>query len=149
MHFVLRWDYHIRSVAHLLYLATWTDLPYINKESQMSELFTNLTLEVIQELDKETRKLILHDWKISAENRFKSILENLTIHTRGYEEFRFELRSDYEQIALEGYCEVCKGKQSIKLHYSELRKFSGRDGNNVRMDCPTCKTSNSLLVPDF
>ena len=65
--------------------------------------------------------------------------------TREYEEFRFESRNDYEHVAIQGYCENCKIKQNLKLHYLDLRRISIND--NKRVDCPVCKSNKSVAIP--
>jgi hypothetical protein len=72
---------------------------------------------------------------ITIENRFEDIQEELS---RKYEDFRFKMRSNYEHIAVQGYCEKCKCQQNFALHYSELTKFS-RTNTDIRVNCDICK----------
>jgi hypothetical protein len=103
---------------------------------------TAIFYETFEELDQESKGLVLYKNKISLENRFEDIQEELS---RKYEEFRFGMRNDCEHIAIQGYCKNCKCKQNLALHYSELAKFS-QTNNDIRVDCAVCKAKNSLLV---
>lgn len=106
---------------------------------------TAMFYETFEELDQDSKKLVLYKIKMSLENRFEDIQEELS---RKYEEFRFDMRNDCEQIAIQGYCENCKCKQNLALHYSELAKFS-RTNNDIRANCAVCKTKDSLLVSNW
>jgi hypothetical protein len=108
--------------------------------------FLEALYETLDGLDHEIKKLILYRLKIFAENRFENMQEEIS---RQYEEFRFEMKSDYDQIAIQGYCENCKRKQDRSLHYSELTKFSQTDNADIRVDCRACNTKDSLLISNF
>jgi hypothetical protein len=90
--------------------------------------------ETLEELNEEVRKLILYSLKISAEKKFENKQEDLT---REYEEFRFNLRTDYELIAVQGYCENCKDTQNLALHYKDL--------TSRKVNCPSCNTKQMAL----
>jgi hypothetical protein len=85
---------------------------------------------------------VLYKIKTSLENRFEDTQEELS---RKYEDFRFKMRSNYEHIAVQGYCENCKCQQNFALHYSELTKFSRTD-TDIRVNCDICKAKDSLLI---
>jgi hypothetical protein len=103
---------------------------------------TAMFYETFEELDQDSKKLVLYKIKTSIENRFEDIQEQLS---RKYEEFRFEMRNDCEQIAIQGYCVNCKCKQNFALHYSELAKFS-RTNNGIKVNCSICKAKDSLTI---
>jgi hypothetical protein len=143
IYLLLNWDYGIESFPGLLYRAIYKP-PFFDKETQTD--FTDVFHQAIEGLDQESQKLILYEIKIFAENKFERKLQEQTNLTRPYEEFRFKLRSDYERIAVEGYCEHCKGNQTVALHYLDL-KLSPENEKSV--DCPNCNTKGSLLVSSF
>jgi hypothetical protein len=87
-----------------------------NEKSETA--FTNILIETIEELDQEDKKLILNRLKMLAEEDYENSQQDLT---REYEEFRFELRYDYERIAIQGHCESCKIKQNVALKYLDLK----------------------------
>jgi nitrate/TMAO reductase-like tetraheme cytochrome c subunit len=61
---------------------------------------------------------------------------------RQYEQFLFNLRSDHERIAVQSYCEKCKSKQNLALHYLDLISPTGNDG--IRAKCPSCISSSCI-----
>jgi hypothetical protein len=89
----------------------------------------------VDELD-EVKQLVLYNMKLFAERQY----ENKQLDsTRQYEKFRFSLRSDHERIAVQRYCENCKSKQNLALHYSDLIHPTDNDG--IRAKCPSCNCS--------
>jgi hypothetical protein len=143
IHFILNWDYRIGSVPDLLERAIYD--PFLTKQSQTD--FIDLFYEAIEGLNQENRKLILYEIKTLAEETFKRKLEEVTHLTRPYEEFRFNLRGDYNRIAIEGYCEYCKSNRPVALNYLDLRRLSV--ANEKRADCPNCNTKGSLVISHF
>lgn len=146
IHFILNWDYRIGTVPDLLEGAIYD--PFLAKQSQTD--LTDLFYEAIEGLDQENRKLILYEIKILAEEiaeEFKRKLEEVTHLTRPYEELRFNLRGDYNRIAIEGYCEYCKSNRPVALNYLDLRRLSV--ANEKRANCPNCNTKRSLLINNF
>jgi hypothetical protein len=103
---------------------------------------TAMFYETFKELDQDSKKLVLYKIKTSLENRFGDIQE---VPSRKYEDFRFKMRSNYEHIAVQGYCKNCKCIQNFALHYSELAKFS-LTKSGIRVNCDICKAKDSLLI---
>jgi hypothetical protein len=77
-----------------------------------------------------------------AEEHFKNSQEDLT---REYEEFHFESINDYAHVAIQGYCEKCKVKRNMKLHYLDLIRIS--ISGDITVDCPACKSNKSVTIP--
>lgn len=105
--------------------------------------FTNILIETIEELEEKDQRLVLNRLKMIAEEHF----ENSQDLNREYEEFRFNSRNDYEHVAIQGYCEKCKVKRNVKLHYLDLRRISIND--NKRIDCLDCKSKKSITIPQL
>ena len=105
-------------------------------------IFTNILIETIQDLEQKDQKLILNRLKMLAEEDYENSQEDLT---RAYGEYRFQSINDYEHVAIQGYCEKCKIKQNMKLHYLDLRRISISDNN--RVDCHDCKSKKSITIP--
>jgi hypothetical protein len=104
--------------------------------------------ETINELDGQVKKLFLYRMKMFTENNFENRLENTgtDLDSKEYEEFRFNLRGDYEQIAIRSYCENCKSNQNIALHYLDL--ISPTTHDNMAAKCSTCNTTIGLQNHD-
>jgi hypothetical protein len=135
MYHIINTCNNIASVNELVTRATYST--FFDEQSE-----TAIFYETFEELDQDSKKLVLYKIKTSLENRFEDIQEELS---RKYEDFRFEMRSDYEHIAVQGYCENCKRQQNFALHYSELTKFS-RTISDIRVNCDICKAKDSLLI---
>ena len=116
---------------------------FFNNEKPKATL-TNILIETIEELEQKDQKLILNRLKMLAEEDYENSQEDLT---REYEEFRFELRNNYEHVAIQGYCENCRIKQNVKPHYLDLKKIS--TSGDIRVGCPACKSSRSVLITNF
>jgi YD repeat-containing protein len=133
---------NIKGMADLLMLVF--ESSFSGCEVQMD--LVGIWYETIQHLDPEIQKLMLYRTKVSQERRFE--LNRISV-SKEYEEFRFELRSDYERIAVQGYCENCKSMQNVALHYLELIRFSRTDNIDIRVDCRACNTKDILLISNF
>ena len=110
------------------------NLAFYSKQSQTE--FLKVLYETVEALDKEVKKLVLYNMKLFAERQYENKQQD---STRQYEQFRFDLRRDYERIAVQGYCENCKNKQNLALHYSDLISPTANDG--IRVKCPSCNCS--------
>ncbi len=91
IYFTLVYDNNLLNFVDLLHSSLYS--PFFNENSSS---FVDAFYDTIESLDPDIKKLVLHQIKIVAENRFRYILENIP---RQYEELRFGLRSDYERIA--------------------------------------------------
>ena len=100
--------------------------------------------ETINELDGQVKRLFLYRMKMFTENNFENRLEGIgtDLDSKEYEEFRFNLRADYERIAIRDYCENCKSKQNMELHYSDLVSPTARD--YIPATCSNCSSRTSL-----
>jgi hypothetical protein len=98
--------------------------------------FRKVLYETVEELDEEVKELVLYYMKLFAEGQYENKQQD---STRQYEEFRFNLRNDYERIAVQRYCENCKSKQNLALHYWDL--ISPTDNDGKRAKCPSCNSS--------
>jgi hypothetical protein len=67
------------------------------------ELYLNLWLESLAELNEETRNLFLFNIKAEIENQI--LMQSDGPQT--YENARFDNRNDYQSIVLEGLCNKC------------------------------------------
>ena len=108
------------------------------------EKLMRLWNQTLQELDEETRVLVLFQMKLNSERRFE---DSKMFLTREYEETRFKHRNDYERIVVEGKCKKC-GSGPMLLPYIEYREryANVEPGKPILLDCPKCDNTNSLSV---
>jgi hypothetical protein len=135
--YVINADSNILNIADLVQRAIY--LAFLSRQSDTD--FLDAWHETIEALDRGNQKLILYEMKMFAENKFNNNQESLT---RRYEKFRFDMRSHYERIALQGFCEECKSSQNVPLHYSDLIRHG--ISKDLRVDCPSCNTKKSLFI---
>jgi hypothetical protein len=133
---------NIKSIADLL--AHIFESSFGGSEVQVELLRT--WYETIQDLKPDARKLMLYRTKVSLERRFEN---NQINPSKQYEEFRFKLRSDYNKIAVPGYCETCKRMKSIALPYLKLTNILTSGNYDIRIKCPVCNTKDSLLISNL
>lgn len=71
--------------------------------------------------------------------------------SREYEKQRFMSRVDHRKIILEGYCEKCKQHSIVRWSYAYYKgKWIDLDDyNNIRYNCPKCKTRDGCIIPSF
>jgi len=138
IHFTVVYDNKLLNFVDLFHSSLYS--PFLNENSSS---FIDAFYDTIESLDPDIKKLVLHQIKIVAENRFRYILENIP---RQYEELRFGLRSDYERIAAAGYCDSCDCDQVITLHYLDLKRFSLANGYDTNWTCPICRSEESLTI---
>jgi hypothetical protein len=138
IYFTLVYDNNLLNFVDLLHSSLYS--PFFNENSSS---FVDAFYDTIESLDTDIKKLVLHQIKIVAENRFRYILENIP---RQYEELPFGLRSDYERIAAAGYCNSCDCDQAITLHYLDLKRISLTNGGDTNWTCPICRSEESLTI---
>ena len=90
IYFTLVYDSNLLNFVDLLHSSLYS--PFFNENSSS---FVDAFYDTIESLDPDIKKLVLHQIKIVAENRFRYILEDIP---RQDQELRFGLRSDYERI---------------------------------------------------
>jgi hypothetical protein len=142
MHYIINSESNIINATDLLQRAVYSAFFYKQSEAE----FMGVLYETLEGLDRGVKRLILYRLKMFAENKFENQLEYLT---RDYEEFRIEISGDYERIAVQGYCENCRTRQNVAVHYSDLRKISPQDSNDLRIDCSSCTTENSVIISNI
>jgi hypothetical protein len=133
---------NIKNIADLL--TNIFDSSFGGSEVQTELL--RIWYETIQDLEPDVQKLMLYRTKMSLERRFEN---NQINPSKQYEEFRFKLRSDFDKIAIPGYCETCKCMQNIALPYLELTNILTSGNYDIRIKYPVCNTKDSLLISNL
>ena len=112
------------------------------------KIFYNIWKETLEELDIESKQIILHNLKVYLESCFRKY-SNIN---RSYEKSHFDNREDYENIVLSANCEKC--------HWSNIKSYSITDykyeisynsdeKDDIRFDCTHCNSSKSCIIPRF
>lgn len=145
IHHVINSDNGITGIAGLLYRAM-NAFDFFDNRLEADLLDT--IYETVENLDGHSKKLFLYRMKMFTENNFENRLENTSteLDSKEYEEFRFNLRADYELIAIRGYCENCKSTRNMTLHYSDL--ISPNDNYTVKAKCSNCNRITGLENSD-
>jgi hypothetical protein len=141
IHHIINSNSNIKDITDLLYRAINAfDIFNTRLEPDLLDAIR----KTINELDGQVKKLLLYRMKMFTENNFEIRLENIgtELDSKEYEEFRFNLRQDYERIAIRSYCENCKSNRNIALHYSEL--ISSAVDNDIIVACPDCNRTTKL-----
>jgi ribosomal protein L44E len=100
-----------------------------------------------EEQSLEDRNLILYGEKLITELRFESKIGP----SREYERHRFDHRSDYEKVVLEGKCEMC-GKNNVVIwpYIEYTRRIADLEADDlIRFACQECKNENSCVIRNF
>jgi hypothetical protein len=116
------------------------------RDTQEQTIFMNLWYETIRELRPKIRKMMLYRMKSSLEKRFERKLEYVS---KEYEAFQFKLRTNYQQIALEGYCRNCKLKRNVALHYLDYIKTVSAASRDIMVRCTICNMKDSIIIPNL
>jgi hypothetical protein len=120
------------------------------KDVRQRIVFNELFNETVNELDEDTKKLVLYQLKLD----FEKIVEQEGLrHYKGFEDGRFELRGSYEFAAIEGYCYLCQLYYPLGVNILEYRgsiqdAYYSLFGQLIPATCPKCKIS-SLVLPNI
>ena len=103
--------------------------------------------ETINELEPEIQKLGLYALKLDIEDGMK----DLSYTFEKFEKMRFSIRKDYDEVALESLCGICKSLVYIKLDLLDYRKRIANSyfelASIILAKCQQCKT-DSLIIPN-
>ncbi len=113
---------------------------------EKAKVFVSNWKSALNNLDQSTRNLFLYDIKLVYEERMASHkdLGDLSL----FEEYRFELRENQEETALQARCIKCDIIQNLSYKTSN---FMIRSLNNkpLSIKCPRCGVDNSMVIPIF
>jgi hypothetical protein len=138
IHDIINSNNEITGISDLLYRAI--NAFHIFDKTLEADLLDTIN-ETINELDKNVKKLFLYRMKMFTETNFENRLENIgtELDSKEYEEFRFNLRDDYERIAIRSYCENCKNNKNLAVYYMDLISHSVKCiscGSIINLDTP-------------
>ena len=113
-----------------------------NSDIEKAKFFVDLWNETLDELDPESRKLVLYNIKLEIERRMEDRIEG---HAT-FEKARFEIRNRYDFVAIEGNCKKCKICFSLGIDLrSYLNVANLFPTEPVTGDCVKCNTYDSVV----
>jgi hypothetical protein len=138
---ILYSDRIVMTVLELLQIAI--DSGY--KDIDEANLFFDVYDETLNQLDPEIREFHLYDLKLDIQRR----MDKLATSTKVYEKVRFEVRGDYDKVALEGFCKICDAYFTIDIYILGFRALTmlQTDEEGTKMRCPGCNIEKSLIFP--
>ncbi|MGB6531085.1 MAG: hypothetical protein WBF33_23505 [Candidatus Nitrosopolaris sp.] len=101
--------------------------------------------ETLNELDVNTKELLLYYNKLELERRMKLLAK----HPQGFEDVRFRSRGNPHIVTVESYCTLCKVYFSLGLDLLDYRERT-LDAKNQRShcittSCPRCENPSLLI----
>lgn len=113
------------------------------KDIKLRTIFHNLFDDTINELDLETRKLVLYNLKLDIERKMRELATDF----KEFEKMRFQLRGFADMIVLEGHCTSCDHYVAIGVELLDYRKRTiNSDLGIITGKCPHCGVDNSLHI---
>jgi hypothetical protein len=138
---ILYSDRIIMTVPELLQVAINSGYKDLDEANQFFDLY----YETLDQLDPEIREFHLYDLKLDIQRR----MDKLATSTKVYEKVRFEIRGDYDTVALEGFCKICNAYFTIDILILGFRAMVilQTDEEGTKMRCPGCNIEKSLIFP--
>ena len=134
----------IKDIVELFRLTLQLNFKDVRERIIFNELFN----ETVNELDEDTKKLVLYQLKLDLE---KIVEQEGLRHYKGFEDGRFRVRGSYELAAIEGYCYLCQLYYPLGVNILEYRGsilFYSLFGQLIPATCPKCKI-RSLVLPNI
>jgi hypothetical protein len=75
-------------------------------------------------------------------------MSKISLNIKAFEKLVFDIRSDYEKVATEGYCGNCKLYFAIGLSLVEYLN-QAQYSKSQMVTCPVCNEENSIKIPSF
>jgi hypothetical protein len=98
--------------------------------------------ETLDELKPEDKNVVLHHIKLEIERRMEDRVEDLA----SFEKTRFDIRTRYDLVAVQGNCKECKNCYSLGLELRPYLKIANLlPSEPITGDCVLCKTHDSVV----
>lgn len=113
---------------------------------EKARVFASNWKSALNNLDPSTKNLFLYDMKLVYEERManhKDLGDPLL-----FEGYRFELREDPEETALQARCIKCDIVQNLSYKTSNLT-IRSLNNKPLNIKCPNCGVDNCMVVPIF
>ncbi|MGC2384197.1 MAG: hypothetical protein WA631_13915, partial [Nitrososphaeraceae archaeon] len=120
-------------------------LPNFNDEKH-ANLYLEIWHEAFQELpDDETRNYCLYWLKLGIEALMETTPPR---NIKDFEELRYDLRNNYDMLALEGPCSNCHLPSAISIRIIEyMNRVSPSSDNFVVTKCTFCRQNCRIELP--
>ena len=139
---------YLLRVINETYVKDWTNLlnylthPF-NQTVEDLKLYMKIWEESIAELDEESRKMFLYRLKLDIEVK----VESKVVNYKSYEEIRFEIRENHEQICVEGICESCNYSNIYKVNLIYFcKRVQIQWASPIYYDCQDCKEKKAKVA---
>jgi hypothetical protein len=112
------------------------------KDQEKRKIFVESWKQTMDELDPQTKKLAMYDFKLEIESKLKERVQDF----KTFEDMRFEFRDRYDKVILIGNCNKCHGVftgNGDLLEYIEAYNSSSK--HNVWTNCKRCHIGEIIL----
>jgi hypothetical protein len=117
------------------------------KDDEKRKIFLESWKQTMDELDPQTKKLTMYDFKLNIESKMK---ERVLIGLDTFENMRFDLRDRYDRVMLTGNCNKCHG---VFIGNAEMLKYieayNSSSSHNTGLYCKRCHTGKIILEKPF
>lgn len=133
-----------RQINTMRDLITGSPLPNFNDEKH-AKLYLEIWHEAFGELpNDETRRNCIYWQKLKIEELMERRSQNL----RDFEELRYNLRCNYETLALEGTCSNCHLPSAVSINIIEyMNRVSASSDNFIVAKCTVCSQDCHIELP--
>lgn len=134
-----------RQINTMKDLLTLSPLPSFNDENH-AKLYLEVWQEAFNELpNEETRNYCLYWLKL----RIEELMETTPVkNIKDFEELRFDLRSNYDTLALEGTCSNCHLPSAIPIKIIDyMKRVSASLDSFVVTKCTVCSQNCRIDLP--
>ena len=134
-----------RRINSMRDLIAGSPLPNFNDENN-SKVYLEIWHEAFNELpDEESRKSCLYSLKLGIEGLMESTPPK---NIKDFEERRFDLRNNYDVLALEGTCSNCRMPSAISISIIEyMNRIGLTSDNSIVTECTVCRKNCSIKLP--
>lgn len=102
--------------------------------------FIDLCCEVLNELDQVTRELVLYDNKLAIDVKMGA-----KAATKEYSKLRYELKAEYDKVAIEGTCITCKQRSVFRMEIIEYLRHLAYIVPLAEEKCSKCESPEGIM----
>jgi hypothetical protein len=129
---ILTSNYKMHTLIDVLNVVLFTHL----RDQKTREIFANIWIDVIKELDENTRKVIMYHLKADIEGQI-----HLRQPPKDWEEMWIQHIQDCTKYVLYGICSSCSQKYPVLIDFYVFQKNA-----NPKIDCDKCNGKDTLQV---
>ena len=134
-----------RQISTMKGIIIGSPLPNFNDENN-AKVYLEIWYEAFNELpDEETRNCCLYWLKLGIEQLMETKPPK---NIKAFEERRFDLRSNYDTLALEGTCSNCHLPSAVSIKIIEyMNRVSPSSDNFIVTKCTVCSQNCRIELP--